>query len=109
MIKEKHTYNFFNLLYPLKQWIIFCFLLFMAVKPAVTTISQIIDSKYEFYDNFITENTEEEKEEISDDEKNRHSFNSITNTFPDMSLTYSGNNNYLLRFKPDIHLPPPEL
>ena len=109
MINKKHTYNFFNLLYLLKHWIIFCFLLFIAVKPVVTAILQIIDSKYEFYDNLAKENTEEKNENISDDERINHSIDYKTSNFTDQSLFYNYYSNLFLSFKPKIHLRPPIL
>ena len=109
MIKEKHSYSFFNLLYLLKHWIIFCFLLFIVVKPVVIAISLIVDSKYEIYDNLAKENTEEKKENISDDERINHSIDYKTSNYTDQSLSCYYNSDLFLSFKPKIHLRPPIL
>lgn len=109
MIKNRVTYNYFNLLYLLKHWIIFCFLLFIVAKPVVSIIAVITESKYEFYDNLTKENTEEKKEDNSDDEKIHHSFNLKNSVTSPLSLSYFDSTNRFLSFEPDIHLPPPEL
>lgn len=109
MIRNKVTYNYFNLLYPLKHWIIFCFLLFIVAKPVIIIIAVVVESKYEFYDNLVNENTEEQKEDNSDEEKIHQSFYFKTRTFTAISLSYFGGSNRFLSYEPDIHLPPPEL
>ena len=109
MIKKGVPHNSISLLYLLKHWIIFCFLLFIVAKPVIIIISVIVESKYEIYDNFVNENTEEQKEDNSDEEKIHQSFYSKTRTLTALSLSYFGGSNRFLSFKPDIHLPPPEL
>jgi len=109
MIKKKITYNSINLLYPLKHWIILGFLLFIVAKPVVSVIAVITESKYEFYDNLTKENTEEKKEDNSNDEKIHHLFNFKNGATPALSLSYFKNNKRFLSFEPEIHLPPPEL
>ena len=101
MIKKGVPHNSISLLYLLKHWIIFCFLLFIVAKPVIIIISVIVESKYEFYDNLVSENM--------DDEKIHQSFYFKTRTFTALSLSYFGGSNRFLSFEPDIDLPPPEL
>lgn len=108
-MERKVTYNYFKLLYLLKHWIVFCLLLFFVIKPGITIIAVMVESKYEFYDNLVNENTEEIKEDNSDDEKIRESFYFKTRTFATQSYDHFGGFNHFLNFKPDIHLPPPKL
>ena len=109
MIKKGVPHNSISLLYLLKHWIIFCFLLFIVAKPVIIIISVIVESKYEFYDNLVSENMEEIKEDNIDDEKIHQSFYFKTRTFTALSLSYFGGSNRFLSFEPDIDLPPPEL
>lgn len=109
MIYKQETFNHFNLLYLMKHWIVFCFLLFIVAKPVVITIALIAESKFEYYANLVNENTEEKKENINDDERINHSIDYNTSTFMDQSLSYYYNSNLFLSFKPEIHLRPPIL
>ena len=109
MIHKQETYNYFNLLYLMKHWIIFCFLLFFVAKPVVFTIALITESKFEYNEKLVNESIEEKKENISDDERINRSIVYKTGTFSNQALSYYYNCNLFLSFKPKIHLRPPIL
>ena len=92
---KQETNNYLNLLYLMKHWIIYCFLLFIVAKPIVITIALITESKFEYYDNLVNESTEEKKENISDDERINHSIDHKTSAFTDQSLSYYYNSNLM--------------
>ncbi len=111
MIKKETTYNSFNLLYILRHWIAFCFILFLVAKPIINITTLLVETKYELSENLLQENTEEKKD-ITGEDDNENFHNSIvfnTNIYPKQLLSYFDIQEYFLNFKPDIHLPPPRL
>ncbi len=111
MIKNIIPYNSFNLLYILRHWIAFCFILFLVAKPIINIATLLVETKYELPENLLQENTGE-KEDITGEDDNKKVHNSIvfnTSIYPKQLLSYFGIQEYFLNFKPDIHLPPPRL
>jgi len=107
MTNKGETYNSISLINLFKHWIVLCLLLLIINKPIVNIISILTELKYELYENLAKKNTEEKKENVSDDEKFHELIDSKANLFTTLSISYFDLKNIFLSFKADIYVPPP--
>jgi len=112
MIKNTITYNYFNLLYQSKHWVVFCFVLFLGIKPMVDINSIFTNTKFELTENITLENSEEKENESLCDDDHEKFFNPLNLSkidYKKQSLSYFKFHKSHLKISPDIHLPPPKL
>ncbi len=109
MIKDRITYNITLLLNPFKLWIVFCFILFLGIKPVINFISVITETKLELIEKISFENLEAKEFNTVDDLKiSLYStlFNLIIYIKP--LISYFKNQEQFSNINFDIHLPPPK-
>jgi len=111
-MRNKISYNCFNLLYQSKHLVVFFFVLFLAIKPIVGVTSLIVGTKFEITENITLENSEEKEIESLSDDDHEKFFNPLNLTnidYTKQSLSYFKFHKGHLNINCDIHLPPPKL
>jgi len=109
MIKCKIPYNTIGILFMLRHWVVFCFLLIILAKPIINLTILLVETKYELSESLFQENIEE-KENITSEDDTEKLYNLIvfnSNTSTKQSLSYFDIQEHFLNYKPDILIPPP--
>ncbi|NOQ92663.1 MAG: hypothetical protein GQ552_08105 [Flavobacteriaceae bacterium] len=109
MIKNRITYNITLLLSPFKLWIVFCFILFLGIKPVINFISIVIETKLELTERISFENLEAKESNTADDLEillYPTLFTLVIYIKP--LISYFKNQEQFSNINFDIHLPPPK-
>ena len=109
MIKNRITYNITLLLNSFKLWVVFCFILFLGIKPVINFISTVIETKLELSESINYENIEEKESNTTDSlEILYYSALFALAIYVKPLISYFKNQEQFLNISFDIHLPPPK-
>jgi len=110
MNKNTFTYYKFYKAFQFKNWMVFCFILLIGIKPVSDTTSIFVKTKFEITNNISLENHQEKEKESSSEEDSEKFLDLIfftTLEYLDQSLMYFDIQENILNIDSDIHLPPP--
>ncbi|MCK4562361.1 MAG: hypothetical protein KAT78_05600 [Flavobacteriaceae bacterium] len=103
------TYNITLLLNPFKLWIVFCFILFLGIKPIINFVSVITETKLELTEEISFENLEAKEFNTVDDlEISLDSALFNLAIYIEPLISYFKNQKQFSNINFDIHLPPPK-
>lgn len=110
MNKNTFTYNKFYCFFQLKNWIVFCFILLIGIKPISDIASIFAKTKFEITNNISLENHQEKEKEPTSEDDSEKIFNMIffkTVENLDQLLMHFDMQENIINIDFDIHLPPP--
>lgn len=109
MIKDRIIYNIALILNPFKLWIVYCFILFIGIKPVINFVSIVIETKLELTESMNYENIEEKESNTTDNlEILYYPTLFALAIYVKPLISHFINQEQFSNINFDIHLPPPK-